>query len=196
MKHIAFSIILLFVLHGCITVKLQSVLPEQAYYSLDTVNLEPTCNKFDNSLGLNITVLSPYDGKDILLYSEGSEIRILEKYKWIDLPKNMIRNSIIKSGLNQCLRIEQNPPLGQKLNTLRVSVNELYLSSEEEQIDSKQNKNVEYSGYIYLNYELVGPNYNRIKSGVVFTTTKNHNPAKALQEALNESVLKILNEIK
>ncbi|RDU70514.1 hypothetical protein CQA66_08105 [Helicobacter aurati] len=176
------------ILQGCITVKLKSVLPEQAYYSLDNIKLEPHCKAMNASFGIHISILSPYDGKDILVYDEQSQIKILPYYKWIDLPKNMIRNSIIKAGLNACIQVEQTPSINQKLNTLQIHINELYVERD------SQNQN--YTGYVYLDYELKGFDSKRIKNGIVITTTKDSNPVKSLQNAMNESIQKILTQIK
>lgn len=185
---IIFLAIFLLLVGGCVTVKLKSVLPQQAYYSLDNTKLETNCKDINASFGINISVLSPYDGKDILVYDKKSEITILENYKWIDLPKNMIRNSLIKAGLNSCIQIEQNPPVSQKLNTLQVYINEIYVEFDSE--------NQSYAGHVYLNYELRRFDYGRIKNGIIITTSKDASPTKALQNAVSESLQKILKQIK
>ncbi|STQ87127.1 hypothetical protein LS73_008095 [Helicobacter muridarum] len=173
---------------GCVTVKLKSVLPQQAYYNLDNIKLNPSCKNMDTAFGISISVLSPYDGKDILVYDKKSEITILENYKWIDLPKNMIRNNFIKAGLNACIQIDQNPPVSQKLNTLQIYINEMYV-----ELDSE---NQSYTGYMYLHYELRRFDYERIKNGIIITQSKDTNPIKALQDATNESLQKVLTQIK
>ncbi|WP_258864990.1 hypothetical protein [Helicobacter sp. MIT 14-3879] len=183
-------------LQGCVTVKLKSVLPEQAYYSLDNIKLEPSCKTMNTSLGLNISVLSPFDGKDILGYDEKSQIEILQHYKWIDLPKNMIRNNVIKAGLNHCIQIEQNPPISQKLKILQININELYVLQPKTKVQSKDSKENFYTGYIYLHYELMGYDLKRLKNGIIVATSQDSNPAKSLQNAVNEALQKVLMQVK
>ncbi len=182
---VVFIPFVLFLLQGCLNVNLKSVLPNQTYYSLDNTKLSSKCKGRSNKYGLNVYVLSPFDGKDILLYNDKQEIRILENHKWIDLPKNMIRNAFIKVGINNCMQIEQNPPLSQRISTIKISVNEMFL----------KNNGSENEAYIYLIYELIGYDMKQIKEGIVQTHSNNINPAIALQDAMNKAIKKVIKDI-
>lgn len=173
-------------LHGCLNVNLKSVLPNQIYYSLDAIALESQCKNPTSRLALNVSVLSPFDGKDILVYNKKTEITILETYKWIDLPKNMIRNAFLKVALNHCMQVEQNPSITQKIKTLRLNINELYVK-----IQNDTN-----NAHIYLNYEVIGHDMNRIKSGIVTSNMQDTNPAKALQDTVSDALNKVALQIK
>ncbi len=186
--NVLFALFALVLLSGCLNVNIKSALPNQTYYNLDNIKLSSTkCNNKKNAsdFGLNISVLSPFDGKDILLYGDNQEIKILENYKWIDLPKNMIRNAFVKVGINNCMQITQNPPISQRINTIKISVNEMYL---------KSNKN-EHEAYIYLVYEILGYDMKRLQYGVIQTNASNINPAIALQNAVNEAIEKVIKEL-
>ncbi|RDU64081.1 hypothetical protein CQA53_07980 [Helicobacter didelphidarum] len=173
-------------LQGCLNVNLKSVLPNQTYYSLDSINIESKCHNTLANLAVNISVLSPFDGKDILIYNSNNEINVLESYKWIDLPKNMIRNAFIKAGLNHCLNIEQNPSVSQRFNTLKINVNELYVKKEEGQ----------YQSHIYLYYELMAYDMSRIKRDFIVMNTRDSNPAIAMQNAMKQALEKIVSSVK
>ena len=173
-------------LQGCLNVNLKSVLPNQTYYSLDTTSVTQKCAKKANVFALNVSVLSPYDSKDILLYNSKQEIKMLDNYKWIDLPKNMIRNAFIKTAANKCLQIEQNPLLSQRLNIVRINVYDLYVLN-----DGQINK-----AHVYMTYEVVGHDMRLISEGDIQTDSINDNSAIALQKAINEALQKIVSEIK
>lgn len=173
-------------LQGCINVNLKSVLPNQTYYSLDSVTLVQECKKPTMNLALNISVLSPYDGKDILVYDNDLAIKILESAKWIDLPKNMIRNAFLKIAVNNCLRIEQNPSITQKIPTLRLNFNDLYIQSQDE----------ENTAHIILYFEVIGYDMNRLKNGVIKINVEDKNPAKALQKAMIDALNQVVQQIK
>lgn len=183
---VIFGICVLLFLQGCLNVNLKSVLPNQTYYSLDTTSVTQQCAKKTNTFALNVSVLSPYDSKDILLYNSKQEIKTLDNYKWIDLPKNMIRNAFIKTAANQCLQIEQNPLLSQRLNMVRINVYDLYVLN-----DGQTNK-----AHIYMTYEVLGHDMRRIKEGDMQTDSTNDNPAIAMQSAMNEALQKIAQELK
>lgn len=183
---VVYGVFVILFLQGCLNINLKSVLPNQTYYSLDTTSVTQQCVKKANTFALNVSVLSPYDSKDILLYNEKQEIKVLDNYKWIDLPKNMIRNSFIKTAANQCLQIEQNPLLSQRLNIVRINVYDLYVLN-----DGNTNK-----AYIYMTYEVVGHDMSRIKEGDVKTDFVSDNPAVALQNAINKALQKVVLDIK
>lgn len=183
---VVYVVFVILFLQGCLNINLKSVLPNQTYYSLDTTSVTQQCVKKANTFALNVSVLSPYDSKDILLYNEKQEIKVLDNYKWIDLPKNMIRNSFIKTAANQCLQIEQNPLLSQRLNIVRINVYDLYVLN-----DGNTNK-----AYIYMTYEVVGHDMSRIKEGDVKTDSVSDNPAVALQNAINKALQKVVLDIK
>ena len=180
-----YIILVVALLQGCLNVNLKSVLPDQTFYSLDNVELENQCKKKQESFALQVNALSPYDSKDILLYNEKNEIKVLTNYKWIDLPKNMTRNAFIKVAANHCLQIDQNPPLSQRLNTLRISINDLYVKGTSD-----------YEAKVYLTYELLGYDMKRIKEGSITTSARGENPAITLRYAMNEALQKIAKEIK
>lgn len=181
-----YGILIVVFLQGCLNVNLKSVLPEQTYYSLDNISLlSQKCKNKQDEFALQVNALSPYDSKDILLYNEKNEIKILPNFKWIDLPKNMTRNAFIKIAANNCIQIEQNPPLSKRLNTLRININDLYVKGE-----------LDYEARVYLTYEILGYDMKRIKDGSITTSKKGENPAIALQNAMNEALQKTINEIK
>lgn len=180
-----YGILMIAFLQGCLNVNLKSVLPDQTYYSLDNVVLSQECKKNQESFGLQINALSPYDSKDILLYNDKNEIKILPNYKWIDSPKNMARNAFIKIAANNCMQIDQNPPLSQRLKILRININDLYVKGA-----------ADYEARVYLTYELFGYDMKLIKDGSITTTIKGENPAVAMQNAMNEALQKIASKIK
>lgn len=179
------AILIIMCLQGCFNVNLKSVLPNQTFYSLDNVVLEDKCKKKQDGFALQVNALSPYDSKDILLYNENNEIKIIPDYKWIDLPKNMVRNAFIKVAANHCLQIDQNPSLSQRLNILRLNINDLYVKGVDD-----------YEGKVYLTYEILGYDMKRIQEGSITTSAKGENPAITLQHAINEALQRLASEIK
>ena len=176
-------------LAGCLNVNLKSVLPNQTYYSLDNISLtendKNTCKNMDKTYNLNISVLSPYDGKDILIYDKDSKINVLESFKWIDLPKNMVRNAFIKIGFKGCLNIEQNMSVAQRANTIKININDMYVK-----------KDGDYIAYIYLSYEIINYNMTRIKYDNIISTYTHANPANAIQIALTNALQNVANDLR
>ena len=169
-------------LAGCVNVNLKSKLPEQSYYSLDNIMLDSNAMEKCTSItpmALNVNVLSPYDGKDILLYNSDSSITIMQSYKWIDLPKNMIRNVINKIAISKCVKIEQNLSLIQKIKTLKITILDMYV----------KNKERGSSAYVSLSYSLGE------KDKILSVEKSDENPAKALQDSVIEALYGVFNEI-
>lgn len=185
-KNILVIMTLALSLSGCLNVNLKSVLPNQVYYSLDSVIVDKPCKNIESTFNANINVLSPYDGKDILIYAKDSQIKILDTYKWIDLPKNMIRNAFIKTGTNHCINIESSGAVGQKIGNIRIHINDLYI---------RQGEGL-YTAYIYANYEVLNYDLSRAKSESIITTTQDSNPIKALQDATNKTLESIILNLK
>ncbi|MWV61548.1 hypothetical protein DCO58_08970 [Helicobacter saguini] len=163
-------------LQGCLNVNLKSVLPKEEYFSLDSIVLNP-CKKMESTYNLSVNVLSPYDGKDILVNNAG-QIKVLDTYKWVDLPKNMVRNAMIKVGANHCVSIESSGIVGQKTSTIRLNINDLYLT---------QNGS-EYNAHIYATYEIINYDLSRAKSNILVLNANDTNPIKALQSAISKGL--------
>lgn len=171
-------------LNGCLNVNLKSVLPKEEYFSLDSIALNP-CKKMESTLNLNVNVLSPYDGKDILINNAG-QIKILDTYKWVDLPKNMVRNAMLKVGANNCMTIESGSAVGLRLSTLRLTINDLYLT----QLEGS------YSAHIYATYEVINYDLSKSKSNTLVLEVNDINPIKSMQNAMQQTLEKIANDIK
>lgn len=168
-------------LSGCLNVNLKSILPKEVYYSLDNIVLNEPCKKIESNYNASINVLSPYDGKDILVYSLDSQIKTLDTYKWVDLPKNMIRNALMKVGANKCINIEQSVAVGQKISNIRLNINDLYIKEE----------NGSYNAYIYATYEIINYDFTKSEVKSIIISSIDSNPIKALQD----STQKMLNNV-
>lgn len=173
-------------LQGCLNVNLKSVLPNQIYYSLDSIILSEPCKNIESTYNVSVNVLSPYDGKDILVYNPDMQIKILDTYKWIDLPKNMIRNALAKVGANNCVNIELNSSVVQKIGTIRLNINDMHVKKE----DSV------YSAYIYATFELLNYDLSKTKSDAIIITAQDSNPIKALQDSIQKALNAIISSVK
>ncbi|PAF42133.1 ABC-type transport auxiliary lipoprotein family protein [Helicobacter sp. 11S02596-1] len=109
MKKLA-MIILVLMFSGCVSVKLKSELPKMDHYDINTEtswNLE--CSN-PTEIGLmGITSSDIYNTKDILVKSEDGQITHLENQKWVDLPKNMLQNLLMRESQKQCILITTRP---------------------------------------------------------------------------------------
>lgn len=173
-------------LQGCLNVNLKSVLPNQIYYSLDSIILSEPCKNIESTYNVSVNVLSPYDGKDILVYNPDMQIKILDTYKWIDLPKNMIKNSLVKVGANNCVNIELNSSVAQKIGTIRLNINDMHVKKE----DSV------YSAYIYATFEVLNYDLSKTKSDAIIITAQDSNPIKALQDSIQKALNAIISSVK
>lgn len=170
-----------FSFQSCVNLSLESNIPKKTYHSIDNEPTLPNCTNVSNGAVVMVNVLSPYDTKDILFTDGYNEINFFSNMKWIDLPKNMIRNAFIKIGLNNCIQINSNIRSGQKLNILRINVNDMYI-----------NNDIEKIAKVYMSYEITSYSGNHIDNGIVITTAKNINPIKSIQEAVSSALKKII----
>ncbi|PAF43485.1 hypothetical protein [Helicobacter sp. 11S02629-2] len=197
LKHLLLLPVVAFGLQACVSLNLKATLPPQTYYSLDKETITPTCQGILENIKLETTVLSPYDAKDLLVINSDGEVNSIDSIKWVDLPKNMLRNLVVKLALNNCIHISTQASYSEKLDTLRLYVNDMHLVvTNASEVRDNPNLEKEYSSRIFLAYDLLSPNGVRLKSGVVLTTSKDKNPVYALQDALKSGALKVIGQVK
>lgn len=172
-------------LYGCVNLDLQSKIPKQSYYTLDKENLAPACNSVDYTIALKVSVNSPYDSKDILVSTKDGEITKLENTKWIDLPRNMLSNLLVKIGLNHCIQVSTKLTNLQKIPILFLNMNNMFIYKSDTELVSR----------VFLSYELLGSDGKKLKNGVVVTTKSDSNAIIGFQDAIISALKKVITQI-
>ncbi|PAF51105.1 hypothetical protein BKH43_02550 [Helicobacter sp. 13S00401-1] len=197
LKHLLLLPVVAFGLQACVNLNLKTTLPPQTYYSLDKEIITPSCTGVLDNIKLETTVLSPYDTKDLLVVNSEGEVTSIDSIKWVDLPQNMVRNLVVKLALNNCIHVSTQASYSEKLDTLRLYVNDMHLVvANADELSTNPSLEKEYSSRIFLSYDLLSPNGVRLKSGVVLTTSKDKNPVYALQDAIKSAASKVIGQVK
>ncbi|PAF43357.1 hypothetical protein [Helicobacter sp. 11S03491-1] len=114
MKKVAIILYAL-ILGGCVNLKIKSELPKIDLYSLNTHSLVSSkCQGYKDIALIGIESSTLYDTKDILIHSDDGKIQSMEGKKWVDFPKNMLKDLLAQEASKQCILISL-PPFGTSL---------------------------------------------------------------------------------
>lgn len=158
MRFLSYCILAIF-LGGCFSLK--TSLPPVSYYDLD-IDL-PLSSKCQNSLRIGIAKIASsfiYDNREILYRKSNAEMISLSGMGWIDLPKNLIKQILIKQFEGHCIQASL-PPLSGIKNDLILKVELFNFLVEQEQ-------NQDEFVHIGLFYELLDVQDSKVvKSGMI-----------------------------
>lgn len=188
MKNFLFCICLVFILSGCFSLK--TSLPQVNYYDLSfAVDSSKEC-KMKSSVGISEIRSSPiYDRSEMIYRTNQSKIISLSQMQWIDSPKNLFRQFLLKRFKSSCIRTSI-PPFGGVKNDYLLKIELLNFEIEQD------NQNAEFA-YIGFFYELLNlKSFSVLESGIIEKKEKVTNGyvsafKKVMQEAGNKLVEKL-----
>lgn len=167
-------------LSGCIDVKIKSEIPKKIYYDLDTQELSTrVCSQFHTVVLGGVTSVSSFDVPKVIKKQSNGEIEPMGNLLWVDNPKEMIRNILIKNALSQCVNLDS----GIEKTDLILSIKVLFLGFLDNQ------------AVVELAYRVSDSRMNTLKMGVI----KKDKPSQeiaALQTLSQEAVSEIISLLK
>ncbi len=108
MKGIYFVLLVLAIfINGCVDVKIKSEIPKKSYYDLDISEIDSkTCHHFAN-IGLGgISSVSSFETPNVIKKQKNGQTSVVENTLWVDNPKEMFKNILIKNALNECINLD------------------------------------------------------------------------------------------
>lgn len=182
MKNIYLNLLILAgFISGCVDVKIKSEIPKKTYYDLDTSELSSkVCHHFGN-IGLGgISSVSSFETPNVIRKQSNGQTSVVENTLWVDNPKEMLKNILIKNALNECINLDANSM--QHMDKI-VFVKILFLGF----LDDRS--------VVELSYRVSDSKLNTLKMGII----KKDEVAKnisALQELSKQAVLDIIANLK
>lgn len=162
---------------GCLAIKIKSEVPQKTYYDLDIENLENKNCQNLNLMGIGqITSLSFLDNKNILQKKSDGKINAIDNLQWIDNPREMIKNILIKNAYKKCISIESG---SMKRMDKIISINLLFLGF------------LDNEALIEFAYKIEDEKLQTSKMGTI-RQTKNEKEISALQQLAKESIESLL----
>ena len=166
-----------FLLFGCVDVKIKSEIPKKTYYDLDIGELEDQSCVTSKSIGLlGINSLSFFDNKNIIKKDSDGKTTLIENILWVDNPKEMLKNILLKNALRKCIELE-NGTL--KKQEKFLALNLIFLGFHDQ------------SSLVEIAYKITNEKLQTIKMGTI-RKQKNGTEIKDLQQLIQEATNEIL----
>lgn len=188
MKKILFYISSILVLSGCFNLK--TLLPQISYYDLSfAINTSEDC-RISSHIGIaEIRASSTYDRPEIVYKTKQSKIIALPQMQWIDSPKNLLRQFLLKQFESSCIQASI-PPFGGIKNDYLLKIELLNFEIEQDSEDAE----FAHIGFFYELLDL--KSFKILESGIIEKKEKVANeyiPAfkNVMQEAGNKLVKKL-----
>lgn len=110
-----------FVLSGCLSLNIKSVLPNKIVYSLDTTQLKETHCHAPKTIGFGNVVSENYiDSKSVMSISGNGEVSSFDTIYWADNPKYMIASALLKEASNNCINIDTTGAISKEMLFLNI----------------------------------------------------------------------------
>ncbi|BCD46444.1 hypothetical protein [Helicobacter suis] len=191
-KHIGLVCCFSVLFSGCLNLNLKQMLPDVKDYDLNTIGFTtPTCSQVHDIGLVGIQSADLYDTKQIVFKNAQGQVYYAKHTKFIDLPKNMLKNMLLLQAAKHCLFVSRPPHITTPYATIKLDILSLAILEQ----------NGQYQAQLVLDYSLNTPSgsqYRRITQSQTITAKESDEilEIKALQHVSLKAITEILEQIK
>lgn len=151
------------ILGGCVDVKIASPMPHTTYFHLYNpatfTKAHKKCTKMRKIALFDISATAPFDSTNIYIFdAKTQEINALSDKKWINQPRESLKNMLLLTAQEQCFEISI-PPLGVSKFDKMLKISLLSLQVIHDDGD--------YKAHIHIFYEILNAKGHSTKSGII-----------------------------
>lgn len=159
-----------FILSGCLSLNIKSVLPNKTIYSLDTTQIKEVHCKAPKTIGFgNVTSKNYIDSKNVVNMKSNGEVSSSDTIYWADNPKYMLTSSLLKEAANNCINIDMTGANNEEVLFLNI----FFVGFENN------------SPKIELGYKILDSSLKPLKIGVIKKQTRASNNANVQSQIAN-----------